>query len=35
MKRPLYTLLLKCKMGNQVSKCCGQDLVSDPNAALA
>ena len=30
MKRPLDTLLLKCKVRSQVSNCCGQGLGSDP-----
>ena len=34
MKHPLYTLLLKGLVGNQVSNCCGQGLGSDPNGAL-
>ena len=35
MNRPLYTLLLKCYVGSQVSKCCEQGLGSDPNDAQA
>ena len=31
--RPLYTLLLKCEVGNQVSNCCEQKLRGDPNGS--
>ena len=34
-KHSLYTLLLKCQVGSQVSNYCGQDLGGGPNRALA